>query len=177
VVFVDVQSFISLSERLPLAEVVARLNRFYKIAADAVFELDGTFEKAVGDQAMAFFGVGFRHEDRAQRAISAALWVVKTLEDIMDDNESLQVGGGVRNGEAFIDNVPESEVQDFTAIGDIANTAARLQSLSELGDVVIMEETYRWLREKFPDDSQRSVEVKGKPERVAIRTLNVWAAD
>jgi len=66
VVFVDVQSFISLSERLPLAEVVARLNRFYKIAADAVFELDGTFEKAVGDQAMAFFGAPFRPEDHAQ---------------------------------------------------------------------------------------------------------------
>lgn len=91
-------------EQLPLAEVVARLNRFYKIAADAVFELDGTFEKAVGDQAMAFFGVGFRPEDHAQRAVTAVLWVVKTLEDIMDDNESLQVGGGVGNGEAFIDN-------------------------------------------------------------------------
>ena len=91
-------------EQLPLAEVVARLNRFYKIAADAVFELDGTFEKAVGDQAMALFGVGFRREDHAQRAVTAVLWVVKTLEDIMDDNESLQVGGGVGNGEAFIDN-------------------------------------------------------------------------
>ena len=102
--FVDVQSFISLSERLPLGEVVARINRFYKIAANAMFELDGTFEKAVGDQAMAFFGVGFRPEDHAQRAISGVLWVVKTLEDIMDDNESLQVGGGVRNREAFIDN-------------------------------------------------------------------------
>ena len=44
----------------------ARLNRFHKIAADAMFELDGTFAKAVGDQAMAFFGVPFRPEDHAQ---------------------------------------------------------------------------------------------------------------
>ena len=103
VTFVDAKLHIA-PEQLPLAEVVARLNRFYKVAADAVFKLDGIFEKAVGDQAMAFFGVGFRPEDHAQRAVTAVLWVVKTLEDIMDDNESLQVGGGVGNGEAFIDN-------------------------------------------------------------------------
>lgn len=126
----------------------ARLNRFHKIAADAMFELDGTFDKAVGDQAMAFFGVPFRPEDHAQRAVTAALWIVKTLEDMIDDDESLRVGGGVGNGEAFIGNVAEGEVQDFTVIGDIVNTAARLQSLAEPGEVVIMEETHRWLTGK-----------------------------
>ncbi len=64
-----------------------------------MFELDGTFDKAVGDQAMAFFGVPFRPEDHAQRAVTAALWIVKTLEDMIDDDESLRVGGGVGNGE------------------------------------------------------------------------------
>ena len=134
----EVRGFTSLSERLPLAEVAARLNRFHKIAADAMFELDGTFDKAVGDQAMAFFGVPFRPEDHAQRAVTAALWIVKTLEDMIDDDESLRVGGGVGNGEAFIVNVAEGEVRDFTVIGDIVNTAARLQSLAEPGEVVIM---------------------------------------
>ena len=71
----------------------------------------------------------------------------------------------------------EGEVRDFTVIGDIVNTAARLQSLAEPGEVVIMEETYRWLTEKYPEASQSSVEVKGKSERVAVRTLNVWTAN
>ena len=113
-----------------------------------MFELDGTFDKAVGDQAMAFFGAPFRPEDHAQKAVTAALWIVKTLEDMIDDDESLRVGVGVGNGEAFIVNVAEGEVQDFTVIGDIVNTAARLQSLAEPGEVVIMEETHRSLTGK-----------------------------
>jgi adenylate cyclase len=77
VVFVNVRGFTSLSERLPPGEVVARLNLFYKAAADVVFDLDGTFDKAVGDQVMAFFGVPFRPQDLAQRVVTAAIGLSK----------------------------------------------------------------------------------------------------
>ena len=52
--FVDVRGFTTLSEKSPPATVVAKLNRFYRLVARAVFELDGTFDKVVGDQVMAF---------------------------------------------------------------------------------------------------------------------------
>jgi len=170
---VDVRDFTSLSERLPPGEIVARLNRFYKVAADVVFDLDGTFDKAVGDQVMAFFGAPFRPEDHAQRAVTAALWIIKTLEDMAEDEEFLRVGGGVGTGETYMGNVAEGEVRDFTVIGDIVNTAARLQSLAGPGEVMIMEDTYKWLTEEYSGAVQSSVEIRGKSEPVAVRVINV----
>lgn len=177
VVFVDVRGFTSLSERLPPDQVVARLNRFYKVAADAVFDLDGTFDKVVGDQIMAFFGAPFRPDDHAERAVTAAMWIVKTLEEMMEDDESLRVGGGVGTGDAFMGNVAEGAVRDFTVIGDIVNTAARLQSLAGPGEVMIMEDTYRLLTTNYPNAAPSSVELKGRSAPVAVRTLNVLASD
>lgn len=54
VMFVDVRGFTALSEKFQPTTMVARLNRFYKLAAQSVFELDGTLDKMVGDQVMAF---------------------------------------------------------------------------------------------------------------------------
>jgi len=172
-----VRGFTSLSERLPPDQVVTRLNRFYKVAADAVFDLDGTFDKVVGDQVMAFFGAPFRREDHAERAVTVAIWIVKTVEEMMEDDESLRVGGGVGTGEAYIGNVAEGEIRDFTVIGDIVNTAARLQSLAEPGQVMIMEDTYRLLTTEYPNAVPSMVELKGKSAPVAVRTLSVWAED
>ena len=60
VMFVDVRGFTSLAERLPPTEVAVRLNRFYDLAAKTVFSFDGTLDKMIGDQVMAFFGAPFR---------------------------------------------------------------------------------------------------------------------
>ena len=70
--FADVRGFTALSERLPPDELVILLNRFYSLAASTVFELDGTLDKMVGDQVMAFFGAPFCAEDHPQRAVQAA---------------------------------------------------------------------------------------------------------
>ena len=64
-VFVDVRGFTALSEKIQPTKMVSRLNRFYRVAARAVFDLDGTLDKMVGDQVMAFFGAPFRPEDHA----------------------------------------------------------------------------------------------------------------
>ena len=55
-VFVDVRGFTAMSEKTQPAALVARLNRFYSLAARTVFDLDGTLDKMVGDEVMAFFG-------------------------------------------------------------------------------------------------------------------------
>lgn len=167
--FVDVRGFAALSERLPPYEVVARLNLFYKVASQAVFDLDGTLDKIVGDQVMAFFGAPFHESDHPHRAIRAALEIVATMEAMADDGDSMRVGGGVGTGLAFMGNVAEGEVRDFTAIGDVVNTAARLQGEASPGEVLVMEETYLPVADQFPDAPQRTLELKGKAEPVAVR--------
>ena len=57
IMFVDVRGFTAISERIMPDEAVSRLNPFYSLAAREVFELDGTLDKMVGDQVMAFSGL------------------------------------------------------------------------------------------------------------------------
>ena len=169
--FVDVRGFTSLSERLPSAEVVSQLNRFYHLAAQAVFDQDGTLDKMVGDQVMAFFGAPFRPDDHWERAVRAGLDIVAGVEAMAAGADSLHVGGGLGTGQAFVGNVGEGEVRDFTVIGDVVNTAARLQEVAEPGEVLLMEETYRTVAVQFPDAPQRTLELKGKAAPVAVRVL------
>ena len=169
--FVDVRGFTSLSERLPSKELVSQLNRFYHLAAQAVFEQDGTLDKMVGDQVMAFFGAPFRPDDHPKRAVRAALDIVAGVESMAAGADSLHVGGGLGTGQAFVGNVGEGEVRDFTVIGDVVNTAARLQEVAEPGEVLVMEETYRTVEGQYPDAPQRTLDLKGKAAPVAVRVL------
>ena len=176
-VFVDVRGFTSLAEQLPPMEIAARLNRFYGLAAQSVFDLDGTLDKMVGDQVMAFFGAPFRSEDHPQRAVQAAMKIVAELERIAEDSGSLRVGAGVATGQVFMGNVGEGEVRDFTVIGDTVNTAARLQEAALPGEVLVAEETYEAVAPQFPDAPHRILDLKGKAEAVAIRVLRSGTAE
>ena len=167
----DVRGFTSLSERLPPTQLVERLNRFYNLAGHVVFDLDGTLDKMVGDQVMAFFGAPFWTEDHPRRAVRAALDIVAGVENMAEDSDSLHVGGGVGTGQAFVGNVAQGDVRDFTVIGDVVNTAARLQQEAGPGEVLVTEETYQPVAAEFPDAPQRTLELKGKAEPVTVRVL------
>ena len=169
--FVDVRGFTTLSERLAPAELVERLNSFYDLATQAVFDLDGTLDKMVGDQVMAFFGAPYKVDDHARRAVQAALAIVAGVEAMKADSDSLSVGGGVGTGEVFMGNVAQGEVRDFTVIGDVVNTTARLQSAAQPGEVLVMENTYRSVVAQYPDAAQRTIELRGKEGTQVVRVL------
>ena len=174
--FVDVRSFTGLSERLAPTQVVSLLNSFYSLAAQVIFDLGGTLDKMVGDQVMAFFGAPFRPNDHRQRAVNAALRIIAGVEDMAQkvehlEVEHLHVGGGVTTGEAFMGNVAAGEVRDFTIIGDVVNTAARLQGAAQAGEVLVSEETYRGVAERFPSAAARMLELKGKAVPVTAYVL------
>ena len=162
VMFVDVRGFTALSERITPGDAVSRLNRFYKLAASSVFDLDGTLDKMVGDQVMAFFGAPFRPDDHEARAVNAALSIVSGVETMGAKGDGLRVGAGVATGEVFMGNVGEGEVRDFTVIGDTVNTAARLQQAAGPGETLVVENTYHATLAGFAYAGQRTLELKGK---------------
>ena len=160
--FVDVRGFAALSERITPGDAVSRLNQFYNLAASTVFELDGTLDKAVGDQVMAFFGAPFRPEDHAARAVKATLGIVSGIQAVGMRAAGLEAGGGVANCEVFMENVGEGEVRDFTVIGDTVNTAARLQQAAGPGEILVAENTYQETSAEFEYAGQLTLELKGK---------------
>ena len=175
--FVDVRGFTALSEKFQPTTMVARLNRFYKLAAQSVFELDGTLDKMVGDQVMAFFGAPFRPEDHAERAVQAALRIGSGAQFPGEGLEGLPVGGGVATGEVFMGNVGEGEVRDFTVIGDTVNTAARLQALAGPGKLLVTDDTYREVSGRFSSSEERTLELKGKEAPLLAHLLTTAGQD
>ena len=173
VVFVDVRGFSALSEKTEPAIIVEKLNRFYRLAAQSVFTLDGTLDKMVGDGVMAFFGAPFQPEDHDTRAVQSAFEIVSGTQPCPENIEGLPAGGGVATGEVFMGNVGEGEVRDFTVIGDTVNTAARLQSLAGPGEVLISDETFRAVSADVGKTESRTLELKGKEEPVLAHGLKV----
>jgi len=167
--FVDVRGFTTLAERLSPAEVAARLNRFYALATNAVFRYDGTLDKMVGDQVMAFFGAPLHQHDHPRRALETALEIVR---EVTVEKEGLQVGAGIATGEAFVGNVGEGAVRDYTVLGDTVNVAARLQGAAAAGEILITEESYSFVAPQFPDAPRRELELKGKSGTVAARVIS-----
>lgn len=150
------------------ADVAERLNKFYALASDAVFRRDGTVDKLVGDQVMAFFGAPVHQHDHARRAVETALEIVR---GVMAEEEGLQVGGGVATGEAFVGNVGGGGVSDYTVLGDTVNVAARLQGAAAAGEILLTEETYAQVAEQFTDAGKRELELKGKSAVVTARVM------
>jgi class 3 adenylate cyclase len=103
--------------------VATQLNRFYQLASNAIFRHDGTLDKLVGDQVMAFFGAPIHREDHPRRAVETAVEIMREIV-ILTDQLGLRVGAGISTGEAFVGNVGGSEVTDYTVLGDTAPRAA-----------------------------------------------------
>jgi len=180
VLFVDVRGFTSLAERLAPAEVAQRLNRFYALASEAIFKYDGTLDKFVGDQVMAFFGAPLHAKDHPQRAVRVALLILEGMsklaqEESCDDTQDklLRVGAGIATGEAFVGNVGGGAVTDYTVLGDTVNVAARLQGAAASGEILVTEETYRRVESEFPNAPGRELDLKGKSEPVHARVIAV----
>jgi adenylate cyclase len=82
------------------------------------------------------------------------------------EGETLPVGVGIHMGVASVGNVSKGGVKDFTAVGDVVNTAARLQSCASADQIVVSDKVYERVSSTYPDAQPRSFEVKGKSEPV-----------
>jgi adenylate cyclase len=136
ILFADVRGFTSLAERQAPDAVAALLNRFYATAVDVLCE-HAIIDKLVGDQVMALYipALG-RMEDPKQVMLAHARALLAALGYGTDDGPFLEAGIGLDFGDAFVGNVGHRWVYDFTAVGDVVNTAFRLQGCADGGEVV-----------------------------------------
>src|SRR5262245_20078766 len=119
---------------------------------------------------MAFFGAPLYTNDHAERAVQAALQIVNGMSSLAPA-EHLHVGAGIATGAAFVGNVGEGTVTDYTVLGDTVNVAARLQGAAASGEILVTEETYTHVESGFSNASRRELELKGKSELVRARVI------
>jgi adenylate cyclase len=81
------------------------------------------------------------------------------------------MGVGIQAGRAFVGKVGIQGVEQVTALGDTANTAARIQGSAASGELLIGEDLYQTVAEDYPDLEQRILTLKGKEEPVKVRVI------
>lgn len=164
--FADVRGSTSLAERMPAQEFSRLISRFYGTAAEVVDRWDGLVDKFVGDEVVALFVPGFAGDDHAAKAVSAARDLVSATRN--DDGEPwISVGAGVHTGVAYVGRVGEGDACDFTAVGDSANTAARLASSAAAGEILVSAPAAQAAQLDTSALESRTLELRGREEAVA----------
>ena len=175
VLFADMRGYTSMAESRPLEEVARLLNRFYAVATDVLGSRDALIDKLVGDEVMALFLTGFTGPGCFRKMASAAEGLLRGVGHGSSEGPWLPLGIGMDFGVAFVGNVGAGEVKDFTALGDVVNTAARLQAEAKAGQIVMSERVYREVAERYPDVPRVELRLKGKSEPVAARVVEIGA--
>src|SRR6185436_9221027 len=137
---------------------------FERLIAD-ITAFGGRLDKIVGDELVALFGAPVAHEDDAERAVRAALRMHDTLGEVASELQMpVQVRIGINTGEVLVGAMRAGG--DPTAMGDVVNTAQRLQKLGAPGDVIVGSATELATRDAIRYDPLGAVTLRGREEPV-----------
>ncbi len=178
VLFSDIRSYTTLTEKLQAEEVVTMLNAYFEEMVDAVFTFGGTLDKYIGDALMAVFGSPAPLEDHEWLAMQAAIDMRARLEKFNEDRVkegklAISIGMGIHSDEVVSGNIGSSKRMELTSIGDGVNLASRLEGTSkQYGvDLVISEQTYHRYADRVIVRELDFITVKGKTQPVTIYEL------
>jgi class 3 adenylate cyclase/tetratricopeptide (TPR) repeat protein len=166
VMFIDLVGFTPLTESRDPEEVRGMLTRYFDRARETVDRYGGTIDKFIGDAVMAVWGADTAHEDDAERAVRAAMELVDSIEELGADEgiPELRARAGVLSGEAAVGG----DGNDATGliIGEIVNTASRLQSAADPGAVLVGKSIVDGASAAIEFEPAGSVELRGIAEPV-----------
>lgn len=171
--FADVRGYTKLTEGISPAEVPALMNRYYETASHALLSEDGLLGQIEGDNVMALFVPGLAGKEYKRKAASATLELLRAVGYGSEEGPWLTIGVGLATGEEYIGNVGGGGYKDFTALGDVTNTAARLTAQASAGEVIVDAESYEAIADEHPTAERRELELKGKSAPVVAYAIGV----
>ena len=178
--FSDIRSFTTYSEKYTPEEVVSNLGEYLTDMVDVILRYGGMLDKFVGDEVMAVFGAPAHVPDHAEKACMTALEMIRSLDRLKDrwtgqGKEIFDIGIGVNTGDMLVGNLGSRQIFDYTVIGDNVNLGARLEGINKVyktaNNIIISEFTKNELSDKLVTRELDSVRVKGKSRPVAIFEL------
>jgi len=179
VLFSDIRSFTSYSEKYSPEKVVAILNEYLSAMTDIIMEYNGTLDKFVGDEIMALWGVPVPQKDQAVLAVKAGWKMLTKLQSLRKEWEKngiepMDIGIGINTGEMIAGNMGSDKRMDYTVIGDHVNTASRIEGLTRKFKThfIISEHTYKYCKDIVDVKALGYVQVKGKSEKVLVYQIN-----
>src|SRR5262249_31646622 len=148
VMFCDIVKSMQLAERLGAEAMHRLLNEFFDLALGVVHRYEGTINQFLGDGFMSLFGAPVAHEDHERRAILSALGILQALHSRQRRERDwagreLHIRIGLNSGLVVVGRIGNNVRDDFTAVGDTTNFAARLQQEAEPDTILASEAVVR----------------------------------
>jgi class 3 adenylate cyclase/tetratricopeptide (TPR) repeat protein len=171
VLFGDLVGFTTLSESRDPEQVKNLVDTCFQRLVVDIAAFGGQVDKIVGDAILALFGAPTAHEDDAERAVRAALQMQHTLDAWSQDTEAeLRMRIGINTGEVLVGALRAGG--DYTAMGDVVNTAQRLQTVAQPGQVVVGQAAHAATRHCVRYTPLGAVHARGREELV-----DAWIAE
>jgi adenylate cyclase len=176
VLFADLSGFTTMSERLDPEVMQALQNELFEELTAAVQNFGGFVDKFIGDALLALFGAPAAHEDDPERALRAALDMIKRTA-CLSERSKIAAGSplvlhiGINTGHVVAGGLGVGTAKSYSVTGDTVNTAQRLQSMAPPGDVLVGPLTYRLTRHAFSYESLGDVALRGKAGSVLVHRL------
>jgi len=136
VLFSDIRGYTTRSEGMSAPEVIAFLNRYFDRVVALIHKHDGAVITFMGDGIMAVFGAAKPLPNACQSAFDTALGLLQNASDLntafaAEGLPALEIGIGLHTGNAVVGHIGSRDRHDYSAVGDVTNVAARLESLTK----------------------------------------------
>ena len=175
VLFSDIRGFTTLTEALGAQGTVALLNEYFEVMVDCITREGGMLDKFIGDAIMAAFGIPEAHSDDEDRAMRAAISMIKDLNAwnktrVSEGKLPVNIGIGLNTDTVVSGNIGSKKRMDYTILGDGVNLAARLESACKAyyAKILVSEFTKEKLKGTYRLREIDLVVVKGKTKPVSI---------
>lgn len=173
--FADIRGSTTIGERMSPTDFRAYLERFYRIASGVILDGNGLVDKFVGDEAIGLFFAGVSGRTHENAAISAGRML---LEQVGRPSATpigpIPVGAAVHTGDAYVGSTgAEGAVNDFTALGDVVNTTARLAAAAAAGELLVSAEAATAAGLDDAGRDHRVIEVRGRAEPVEVIAIRI----
>ena len=161
VLFADIEGFTALAEHRDPESVKELLDTCFEQLTPVIAEHGGHVDKIIGDEIMAVFGAPIAHEDDPERAVRAGLALEPALHRVAP---TLRLRVGVNSGEVLAGAVGPGA--GYTVTGDVVNTAHRLVTAAEPGQVLVGERTRQATADAISYEARGDLDLKGKSDLV-----------
>jgi adenylate cyclase len=175
VLFSDIRGFTTLSEELGAQGTVAFLNEYFSLMVECIAHEEGMLDKFIGDAIMAAFGLPIAHDDDEDRAVRAAIAMIRecrrwSRDRIQRGQKPVEMGVGLNTDLVVSGNIGSAKRMDYTVIGDGVNLASRLESACKIysAQILLSENTFHRLHGTYRVRNIDQVVVKGKTEPIGV---------
>jgi class 3 adenylate cyclase/tetratricopeptide (TPR) repeat protein len=169
VLFADLAGYTALSREIDAEELHSLLGRFFSRVDQIVEDYGGHIDKHIGDCVMTVFGAPVAHGNDAERAVRAALAIRDAMPELSAEaGRAMRVHIGIAGGQVVASGTGSASHREYTVTGDTVNLASRLTDAAAPGEVLISENVWNAVGDRFDATEAGKLVVRGFEEQVRV---------